>query len=137
MPANNWTYTAAERRTIDKAYAAICYAVDHAGHGCPSALRDALRHERRERSSVTVAKALLIRGFMDGRTNNPTAADLAYHSAGIVTATILGARSRGAEHPADTLAELDTLAAAAAAAHESYMARGLAAARESIGNATP
>ena len=124
----NWTYTAAERRTIDQTYAAVAYVVDHMGHSQPAALRDALRHERRERSSVTVAKALLIQGFMSGREHNPTAADLACISPGIITATIIGADSRRFERPADVLASLDELAAAAKAAHESYMKRNLSAA---------
>lgn len=129
-----WKYTAAERRTIDAAYSLMTYIVDHMGHSQPSAIRDALRHERRERSSVTVAKALLVAGFVNGRKYNPRAADLAWLSAGIMTATIVGADSRRLDRkqPCGTLAgDLDRLpkmAAAAAAAHDAYIDRGRAAA---------
>lgn len=129
MPRDNWSYTAAERRTIDRAYNAVSYIVDHMGHGEPSALRDALRHERRERSCATVAKALIVAGFTDGRKRNPRATEIAYLSAGIVRATILGAASRRLERRgtlADTIRALPTLAAAAAAANDTRRERGLA-----------
>jgi hypothetical protein len=124
---NAWTYTAAERKTIDAAFSAVAYVVDHMGHNQPCTLRDALRHERRERKSTTVAKALLVAGFARGRKHNPRAADLAWLSAGIISATILGADSKRLERPADVLAGLAEKIKAAAAAHDCYMARGLAA----------
>lgn len=126
---NAWNYTAAERRTIDRAYSAVCYVVDHMGHGEPSALRDALRHERRGRSCVTVAKALIVAAFVDGRKRNPRATDIAYLSPGIMRAAILGAASRRLERRgtlADTLRRLPALAAAAAAAHDDRQGRGIA-----------
>jgi hypothetical protein len=126
-------YTRAERRAIDTAYSAVSYIVDHMGHSQPSALRDALRLERRGRSSATVAKALLVRGFVDGRRRNPRAAELATISAGIATAAMIGADSRGREYlPADTLRRLPALARAAAAAHDASITRGFTIA-ETIG----
>ena len=119
----NWTYTAAERRTINDAYSAVAYIVDHTSGGA-SALRDALRHERRERKSATNAKALLVRGFMDGRKRNPRAAELGFISRGIILATILGADTRRRDVPADVFKRLPKLAAAAAAAHDEYIHRG-------------
>lgn len=128
---NAWKYTAAERRAIDNAFSAVSYLADHMGHAQPAMLRDAFKHERRERSCATVAKALLVSGFMRGRKHNPRAADLAWLSVGIMHATILGADSKRIDRPADTLASLPELAAAAAAAHDAYMQRGLEANRVS------
>ena len=125
--SQNWKYTAAERRTIDRAYNAVAYIVDHTGDGYT--LRDCLRHERRERSCATVAKALVVAGFADGRKRNPRATEIAYLSAGIMRAAILGAASRRLERRgtlADTLRELPKLAAAAAAANDTRRERGLA-----------
>jgi len=129
---NAWKYTAAERRTIDAAYAAIEYLTDFMGHGASSGLRDAMRYERRQRSCITTAKALLVAGFARGRKSNPRAADLAHVSAGIITATIIGADSRRYDRPADVLAKLPRMMAAAAEAHSAYMTRGAAAARREI-----
>lgn len=132
MARDAWNYTAAERRTIDAAYSAVAYIVDHMGHGEPWALRDALRHERRERSGVTVAKALLVSAFADGRRRNPRATELAGLSAGIMRAAILGASSRRLDKLerggsiGETLRELPKLAAAAAAAHDDRQHRGMA-----------
>lgn len=127
---SNWTYTAAERRIIDNAYSAVCYAADHMGHSQPAALRDALKYERRQRGSVTVAKALIVAGFANGRKHNPTAADLACISNGIMAATVVGADSRRFDGRSIWLVNVNETAKAAAAAHEAYMARNLAAARE-------
>jgi len=130
---NAWKYTAAERRIIDNAYADVAYIVDHMGHSQPYALREALKHERRQRSSVTVAKALLIAGFIRGRKDNPRAADLACISHGIMVATIIGADSvRFPDRIAcNAVHQLADKAAAAAAAHDAYLHRGLAANRAS------
>jgi hypothetical protein len=129
---HDWKYTAAERRTIEAAYSAIEYVADHMGHSQPHALREAIRHERRERRSVTTAKALLVAGFIRGRVDNPPAADLACHSAGIITATIIGADSRRFDRPADVLEKLAALATAAAQAQADYIDRNARAAREEI-----
>ena len=131
---SNWTYTAAERRTIDNAYSAICYIADHLGHSQSAALRDAVKYERRERSSITVAKALLVAGFASGRDHNTPASDLACISRGIMAATIVGADSRrltATGFLAATLSGLPAVMQAAAEAHGNYIARGLAANRAS------
>jgi hypothetical protein len=129
----NFKYTAAERRTIDDAYSAVCYIVDHQSGGA-YLLRDALREERRGRSSVTVAKALLVAGFAHGRKSNPRASELAFMANGIAVATILGAKSRRlapapGQYLAGLLRRLPKLAAAAAAAHDSYISGGLESCR--------
>jgi hypothetical protein len=130
---NAWKYTAAERRTIDGAYAAVCYVADHMGHNQPHALREALKYERRERSCTTVAKALLVAGFANGRKHNPRASELATVSNGIMVATIVGADSRRFDvDRIQSLANLDEIVKAAAAAHDSYMDRNVKAALEEI-----
>ncbi len=128
---DNWTFTRTEKRTIDAAYSVVAYIVDHTSGGA-STLREALRHERRERSGTTVAKALIIRGFMDGRKRNPRVSEMGYVSRGIILATVLGADSRRLTIPADTLRRLPKMAAAAAAAHDSYIHRGCNAAARSL-----
>lgn len=125
---SNFKYTAAEKRTIDDAYSAVSYIVDH-DNGGECRLRAALSGERRERSSVTVAKALLVAGFADGRKRNPRATELAFMADGIATATLLGAKSRRlnpapGQYLAGLLKRLPKLAAAAAAAHDEYIHRG-------------
>lgn len=130
---SNFKYTAAERRTIDDAYSAVAYIVDHDYSGA-YALRQALREERRERSSVTVAKALIVAGFADGRKRNPRALELAYMADGIATAAIIGAKSRRlspapGQYLAGLLRRFPKMAAAAAAAHDAYLSRGIAASR--------
>jgi hypothetical protein len=130
----NWKYTAAERRTIDDAYSAVAYIVDHSDHSGPYALRQALRGERRERSSVTVAKALLVAGFADGRKRNPRALELAYLADGVAAAAILGAKSRRlspapGQYLAGLLRRFPKMAAAAAAAQDAYISRGLESSR--------
>ena len=119
----NWTYTRAESDAINAAYSAVSYIVDHTSGGA-STLRDALKYERRERKSATNAKALLVRGFMDGRKRNPRASELGFISRGIILATILGADTRHRDAPADVFKRLPKLAAAAAAAHDEYIRRG-------------
>jgi hypothetical protein len=120
----NWIYTRAEKDAINAAYSAVAYIVDHTSGGA-STLREALRYERRERKSATTAKALIVRGFMDGRKRNPRASELGYVSRGIILATILGADTRRGRYiPADTLRRFPKLAAAAAAAHDEYIHRG-------------
>jgi hypothetical protein len=130
----NFAYTRAERRTIDAAYNAVAYLLDHTSSGAHT-LADAYRHERRERRCATIAKALIVRGFMHGRKKNPRADELAYTSRGIVLATLMGADTRRREwrgDAADTLRKLPRLAAAAAAAHDEYLRRGCDRAARSL-----
>lgn len=139
-----YRYTAAERRAIDRAYSAAEYICDHLGGSAPYKLADGLRHERRERSSVTVARALMVAGFANGRRHDPRASAVACVSAGIATATIVGAASRRLK-PRDftrgqyirtVLRTFPALAAAAAAAHDSYMRRGFDAIRGEMATET-
>jgi hypothetical protein len=131
----NFKYTAAERRAIDDAYSAVSYIVDH-DNGGAYRLRAALREERSGRSSVTVAKALLVAGFANGRKRNPRATELAFMADGIATATLRGAKSRRlspapGQYLAGLLKRFPKLAAAAAAAHDSYICGGLESSRQS------
>ena len=125
---SNFKYTAAERRAIDDAYSAVSNIVDY-DNGGAHRLRAALREERRERSSVTVARALLVAGFANGRKRNPRATELAYMADGIAAAAMLGAKSRRmspapGQYLAGLLKRFPKLAAAAAAAHDEYIHRG-------------
>lgn len=134
----NWNYTAAERREITDAFDAVAYAMDCAGHREPHRLREALKVERRERSCVTAAKALIVRGFAEGMRDDPRASTIAGYSEGIAAAVMLGADygRRESIGRGDTLARADrekmaARLAAASVAHDAYIARGLAAARAS------
>ena len=134
MNDNAWKYTAAERRQINAAFDEVARMMDATGHSEPHRLRDALRIERRERQDVTLAKALIVRGFAEGMDTDPRASSLMCYSEGIATAVILGAdhgrRRRGGvvglfdPTPADRDL-LPRLIAEASSAHNAYMGRGL------------
>lgn len=134
MTTTHWKYTAAEKRAIEAAFDEIAYMMDATGHSEPHRLREALKIERRERSSITAAKALLVNGFAEGIAKDPPASTLKSYSAGIATAVMLGAdygrRRRvgvvGLYDPTPPDRErMPTLLAAAKAAHDAYMGRGL------------
>ena len=132
----NWNYTAAERREIGAAWDAVAYLMDSSGHREPHRLREALKVERRERSCVTAARALIVRGFAEGMADDPPASTLAGYSDGIAAGVMLGAdyQRRALRFGHDSVAgsvagKLPALLAAAAAAHDAYIARGLEAAR--------
>jgi hypothetical protein len=135
----NWNYTAAERRTIGAAWDAVAYLMDASGHREPHRLREALKVERRERSCVTAAKALIVRGFEEGMRDDPPASTLAGYSEGIAAGVMLGADYQrrtlrfGHDSVAGSVAEtLPAVLSAATAAHDAYMARGLSAASASL-----
>ena len=137
---SNWSYTAAERRTIGAAWDAVAYMMDASGHREPHRLREALRVEKRERSCITAAKALIVRGFAEGMADDPRASTIAGYSEGIAAGVMLGAdyhrrrRAFSSDSVAGSLAaKLPSMLAAASAAHDQYIIRGLAASRESIG----
>ncbi len=131
----NWNYTAAERREIGVAWDAVAYLMDASGHSEPHRLREALKVERRERSCVTAAKALIVRGFAEGMADDPPASTLAGYSEGVAAGVMLGAdyQRRALRFSSDSVAKsvagsLPALLAAASAAHDAYMTRGLASA---------
>lgn len=133
MSENNWNYTAAEKRAIGDAWDEVMHLMEATGHSEPHRLRAALKVERRCRSCITAAKALLVNGFAEGMESNPVASTLAGYSEGIAAAVILGADhglrrsgSVGRHDPTPADRErLPRLLAAAAEAHNSYIARGL------------
>lgn len=125
---SEWKYTAAEKKIIDSAYTAVEYVSDLVGMDLM--LRDAYRYERKERSSATATKAMLIDSFKTGAKENPSASTLAFWSGGAARAAMIGAkadyRARGCEFRKwpeleDALAKADL----AAKAHRAYIARGL------------
>lgn len=138
--ANNWKFTAAERRAVNAAFDEIASMLDAWNHRDPHRLRLALKHERRERSCVAVAKALLVKGFAEGMSIDPPASTLAGYSDGIAVSVMIGAdygRRRRSQAvgvydptPADR-ERLPRLLAAAKAAHDAYMERGLSVAARS------
>ena len=137
---SNWKYTAAERRTIDAAWYGVAYLMDASGHREPHRLREALKVEKRERSCVTAAKALIVRGFAEGMADDPPASTLAGYSEGIAAGVMLGAdyQRRALRFSSDSAAgsltaKLPSMLDAASAAHDAYTIRGLASTRESIG----
>ena len=143
MSETNWNYTAAEKRAIGDAWDEVMHLMEATGHSEPHRLRAALKVERRCRSCITAAKALLVNGFAEGMESNPVASTLAGYSEGIAVAVILGAdhglRRSGAvgRHdptPSDR-ERLPRLLAAAAEAHNSYISRGLHGHREARGGA--
>jgi hypothetical protein len=120
-------YTPAERRAINRAWLWIDAAMSsRMDWSAPPRLRAALLYERRERSSIEAARALLIASFAEGvwAIASPTA-----DPAGV--ATILGAKMawRAQVNPdrfEQAKAEFFPLAAMAAQAHEAARARRFA-----------
>jgi hypothetical protein len=82
-------YTNAEKRTIRRAFNRLTHLVEMLGWRASQELREALRIERKERSSIDVARALLVSAAWQDRT--ATAVELYPWSPGIRTAAILGA----------------------------------------------
>lgn len=132
MSNNNWNYTAAEQRAICNAFDAVSNAVDTMGLGSPQRLLDAVKSERRERSCMTAAKWLIVEGFCLGLIEDPRVSEIAGHSAGIVTATVLGAGCRQRGAPESIQAQIVATATAARDWHDARMARGIAAARADL-----
>lgn len=130
MSDSNWSYTAAEKKAIGTAFAFITGMVDGLGRGNPRRLQEALRYERRERSCMATAKALIVEGFANGLENDPRASEIACISEGIATATIMGAGCR--RYGAVSVGHLRVYSEPAKAAHEARMARGIAAARAGL-----
>lgn len=61
-------YTRKERDVINGAWNAVVHFADSLDHTATYMLENALRSERRERDSVTAAKALLLQSLADPRT---------------------------------------------------------------------
>ena len=137
---STWNYTAAERRTIGAAWDAVAYLMDASGHREPHRLREALKVEKRERSCITAARAMIVRGFAEGMADDPPASTLAGYSEWIAAGVMLGAdyQRRALRFSSDSAAgslveKLPSMLAAASASHDAYVTRGLASTRESIG----
>ncbi len=121
-------YTTKERQTIDAAYAACKWMADDAGYNLKSRLESAMRYERKQRSSVTVAKALVVREFCVGLYSNPKASEVAFMSEGCATAVLVGAACRRVAPSRRAQYGVETKAAAAREAHDTYLHRGVATA---------
>ena len=118
--------TRKEKDTIDSGYAHLEYNAQFI-LGAESDLKNALRSEKRERSSLQAAKALLISSFLDGWDNpNFPASDLFHRATGLAFATMLGAAAKVRGHKLDREADMRE----AVAVHERTQAERLLALRE-------
>jgi hypothetical protein len=96
-------YTRKEVETINRAWSQMEYIADME-HTIGRKLADALKYERRERSSLTAARALLVEcaANVDGdgntRPTEYTPADICCLSDGCATAFMVGAYWRSREH---------------------------------------
>lgn len=90
-------HTNKERDAINSAYHEIVYAAECCDWKAPQMLREALKMEKRERSSVTTAKALQVRCFYEGwkAPKSINAQGLYAMAQGCIMATIAGAGLRG------------------------------------------
>lgn len=134
-------HSASERRLIEGAFARISNACDRLDMKAARMLEDALRHERRERSSLLSAKALLVESFRDG-WKGVSAASLYSFALGCRSAALIGAevrrvlrseRSRGwapyaSGRLTDSRGRLLPLFAQAVEAHSAAIRRALEAA---------
>lgn len=64
-------HTTKERDAINRAFNAMTYAAETTDWSMARRLREALKHERKERSSITTAKACLVESFLTG-FNDPS-----------------------------------------------------------------
>lgn len=120
--ANSLPYNTQEKKTIDKAFSILQERISCTDHTGSNMLAEALKHEKRERRSMTTAKALLVRGFMNGWQRNPQASDLYGVSDGIMKLELIGAsaRERFPEHFKEWLSLFNESSAAHDAAWHRY-----------------
>jgi len=134
-------YNRAESAAMDRAAAAVVNMLEAYTSSGAHRWREALKVERRGRSGIAVARALMLRGFLEGWKDNPPASTLAGYSLGIAVAAMLGAemaRRHSGGGGADYMVPRGFVAAleAAAAAHNAAIGRRLEAARrECVGEA--
>lgn len=83
-------YTRKEVDAIHAAYCALEQLCVRNGATCENRLIDALHTERKERSSVTVAKALIIESAFDANYSKLRPADLYDYSPGLAVAIMVG-----------------------------------------------
>jgi hypothetical protein len=138
-------YNRNETAAIDRAAAWIVDLLETYTSGGARDWREALKYEKKGRSGIAVARALMVRGFLEGWKDNPPASTLAGYSIGIAVAAIFGAdmQRRFSRSSDDTLRRSGFDATgfvaaleAAAAAHNAAISRRLEAARrECVGEA--
>lgn len=122
---NAWKFTVAETKVINHAFYA-CQRLEQDATAHTNRLEQAAKFERKERSSMTVARALVVQSFYLGLMNDPTASTLAGMSAGCRDAVIVGAECRKIDaHTVRNQYGIGTYAAAASEAHRAYIQRGL------------
>ena len=123
-------YTRKEREAIRAGWAQLSYLAESDRIDTERELKDALKYERKQRGSLTVAKALIIRDFVEGNVNPNTPAHVVYgRSPGLQWAFLYGAHC--AEHYAGNMEKrrllLDkavTIMLEATIAHARYIERG-------------
>jgi hypothetical protein len=123
-----WIYTAKERKAIGEAYDVCRYMAE--ARGKERVLDGAVRQERRGRSCITAAKWLVAESFAKGLCANPRASELAWMSEGCQVAALVGAACRVSDLARDQVmarlhGRMDALFAAARAAQNAHMDRGL------------
>ena len=133
--ADHFRYTQSQKAAIEAAYNNAAYIVERFDHN--HEFDAATKFERKARSCVHVAKALVANGFLEGFTNNPRASEIAGTSPGIRTAIILGADAKRRGRPTDDSSSrayerVPALGRAAAAAHDEYLRSGCERARVEI-----
>ncbi|MCP5115376.1 MAG: hypothetical protein GY953_31495 [bacterium] len=89
-------YKRKERETINRAYDLLGYLASACDWTAPGMLKEALKIERRERSCITAAKALIVECAAEGMDpdGGPCARDLYGYARGCMLAVVLGAGLR-------------------------------------------
>lgn len=86
-------YTRKERDAFNRAWSAICAASEAVDWSTMHDLEDALKYERKQRSSAVVAKALLAESWLEGFNQPDTPAKrVAFLSKGCGRALLVGAK---------------------------------------------
>lgn len=116
-----WKYTRQEKMAIERAWNAAVHIAER-DHTAERMLWDALSAERRERSSIHVAKALIIQSIANRRPEITRVSSLFGMARGIQLAYIIGADWRARRMP--LFRKALPLFKAAQEAHDAYIARG-------------
>lgn len=130
--ARLWEYTDDERKQIVEAYDAAAGLAREAHESLVSELEEALRMERKNRSGLMMARALVVEGFLEGFGRDPRASELAQFTPGVRAAVVLGAfikskaRQRGARMDGGEYDRTVRLCRTAVSAHARMLDRGLA-----------
>jgi hypothetical protein len=84
-------YTKAQKETIDRAFSQLTELVSNRDHRSEYRFHEAFKADRKERSTITASKALLIEAFLDGWHGKPALGDVSSYAEGPMMLVLIGA----------------------------------------------